>query len=462
MASVFAISIVFWYATKKNIPDHVVLMTGQDGGLYHELGNVLSTIWKTHTGQTMEVRSSSGTIANLSALQEKEANLAILQGGTVSLEGMSIIAPLYPELVHIIVRKTSGITTVRELEGRQVIIGAPHSGMQKSALEIMRYHGMGKEHFQAHESYFMTLETNAAIDAAIVTAGIMHPDLRSLLNTGEYELIPVDYAEAIAMQNPFFIKMNIPKALYGHGTVSTKTDCMTVATTCLLVARADAAPEMITPLLNCVFEKNLWITLPSMLNKEDVQNWNQVRLHPRAGQFFNPSDRIGHMANIMESLAAFKELAVALIAGLYLLWDRWKRVKEKDIERRMMIEKDKLDILLTQTLTIERSQIRSSHVPELRAMLDKVTRIKLKALEELTHEALRGDRIFLIFITQCANLINKIQAKITQLNIEEAGLDINEKHQSSVRRRPIKRSPKKQGKVQTPGDNEDKLQGGKA
>jgi hypothetical protein len=95
-------------------------------------------------------------------------------------------------------------------------------------------------------------------------------------------------------------------------------------------------------------------------------------------------------------------------------------------------------------------------------MLDKVTRIKLKALEELTHEALRGDRIFLIFITQCANLINKIQAKITQLNIEEAGLDINEKHQSSVRRRPIKRSPKKQGKVQTPGDNEDKLQGGKA
>jgi hypothetical protein len=65
----------------------------------------------------------------------------------------------------------------------------------------------------------------------------------------------------------------------------------------------------------------------------------------------------------------------------------------------------------------------SNSIPELRGMLDKVTRIKLKALDELTHEALRGDRIFLIFLTQCANLINKIQAKITQLNIEEAGLD---------------------------------------
>jgi len=45
-------------------------------------------------------------------------------------------------------------------------------------------------------------------------------------------------------------------------------------------------------------------------------------------------------------------------------------------------------------------------------MLNQVTQIKLMALEELTHEELRGDRVFLIFVTQCSNLINTLQQKI--------------------------------------------------
>ena len=40
------------------------------------------------------------------------------------------------------------------------------------------------------------------------------------------------------------------------------------------------------------------------------------------------------------------------------------------------------------------------------------SRVALKALDELTHEDLLGDRLFLIFPTQCSNLIRKIQSKI--------------------------------------------------
>ena len=50
--------------------------------------------------------------------------------------------------------------------------------------------------------------------------------------------------------------------------------------------------------------------------------------------------------------------------------------------------------------------------PKIKGHLDEITGIKIKALEELTHEDLRGDRMFLIFLMQCGNVINKIQAKI--------------------------------------------------
>jgi TRAP transporter TAXI family solute receptor len=427
MGVMFALSVTVWYFTLEKTPARLKLSTGKKGGLYYQVGEALEEIWLEETGKQLEIIASSGTIANHKSLIKNETDFAILQGGAVSLEGLSIIAPLYPELVHVIVRKESDIRSIGDLKERQIIIGASHSGMQDSAMKILQYHGIEEDEFQARKSYFMEMKDDPSIEAAIVTAGMMNPDLKDLLNTGNFRLIPIDYAEAIAMQSPFFIQMVIPKALYGFGTVSTDVDCVTVATTSLLVAREDIHPVIVDHILQCLFEHNLWMKLPTLHSTEGIRDWSRLRLHPRARQYFHPSDRVGYMANIMETLAAFKELAFALFAGLYLLWDQWRRIKEKDAERRMLFEKNKLDALLTKTVTIERSQMESNNIVELRAMLDKVTRIKLKALDELTHESLRGDRIFLIFLTQCANLINKIQAKITQLNIEDSGLETSEK-----------------------------------
>ena len=440
MVVMFALSVTVWYFTLEKTPLRLTLSTGEKGGLYYQVGDILEQIWFEETGKQLENLASSGTIENRESLIKHETDFAILQGGAVSLEGLSIIAPLYPELVHVIVRKESDIHSIGDLKGRQIIIGASHSGMQNSAIKILRYHGIEEDQFQARKSYFMEIENDPSIEAAIVTAGMMNPDLEELLSAGEFRLIPIENAEAIAMQNPFFIQMVIPKAIYGFGKVPTDVDCITVATTSLLVAREDIHPVVVDHLLQCLFEHNLWINLPTLHSMEEICDWSRLRLHPRARQYFHPSDRVGYMANIMETLAAFKELAFALFAGLYLLWDQWKRIKEKDAKSRMLFEKDKLDALLTKTVTIERSQLESNNIVELRAMLDRVTRIKLKALDELTHESLRGDRIFLIFLTQCANLINKIQAKITQLNIEEAGLDGTEKINPDRPRKPTHRN----------------------
>ena len=122
------------------------------------------------------------------------------------------------------------------------------------------------------------------------------------------------------------------------------------------------------------------------------------------------------MANVMESLAALKELAVAFVAGLYLLWDRWRRQHEKEIAARLSEDKEKLDTLLAQTVEIERQYSETNTLESLQGMLRRIMQIKIQALEELTHESLRGDRVFLIFMTQCSSLINSLEAKINRLN----------------------------------------------
>ena len=78
---------------------------------------------------------------------------------------------------------------------------------------------------------------------------------------------------------------------------------------------------------------------------------------------------------------------------------------------------ERLDRFLDRTLEIEEAQMNTRDPATLQAHLDDVTRVKLAALRELTHEDLRGDRRFSIFLMQCANLITKISAKIDTYSV---------------------------------------------
>jgi len=103
---------------------------------------------------------------------------------------------------------------------------------------------------------------------------------------------------------------------------------------------------------------------------------------------------------------------VALGTGVYLLWRRWRQLKEEEIQEAFHKQRDRLDWFLSQTLLVEQQQMDTTDVDELQEYLDKVTTIKLQALQELTEAEMRSDQAFSIFLDQCAGLINKIQLKI--------------------------------------------------
>jgi hypothetical protein len=77
--------------------------------------------------------------------------------------------------------------------------------------------------------------------------------------------------------------------------------------------------------------------------------------------------------------------------------------------------KEKLDVFLQETIELDRKQMQSESLGELRNIIDQITEVKIKALEELTNEQLRSDQMFSIFLMQCHNIIGKIQNKIRLL-----------------------------------------------
>ena len=161
-----------------------------------------------------------------------------------------------------------------------------------------------------------------------------------------------------------------------------------------------------------LYENNLRADVPTFIPAERATDWRTLPVHPAARRYFDPYEEFGVLAALIESIAATKELVVALFAGLYLIWQRWHLARRREREREVQVMKDRLDAMLQETARIERAQMDTLEPARLKEYLDQVTTIKLRALDELAHEDLRGDRMFLIFLIQCGNLIHKIQAKI--------------------------------------------------
>lgn len=186
----------------------------------------------------------------------------------------------------------------------------------------------------------------------------------------------------------------------------------TVAASALVVVRDDASDKLVRLLLDSLFEDNLLSHFSTMFAPQEARDLSPARLHPVTRRYHDPFGQYGLMHTILEGLAAGKELLFALGAAVYLAWDRWRRLKEKENQQQVHRQKERLDTFLEQTLAIERKQMSVDDVQQLKKLLDDVTDIKLRALSNLTHEDLRGDRTFSIFLMQCANLISKIQRKI--------------------------------------------------
>lgn len=349
---------------------------------------------------------------NVALLRQGEVQFAILQAGATNMDGLVSVAPLYPDVVQVVVRRGSGITSVAGLAGRSIAIGPEGSGMRASAATLLNHYRIELGSLSGSEHYFLDLLNDPTLEGAIITTGLLNPDLLRLLGTAEFELLPVLDAEALSLHFPYFQPYTIPRGMYCESPPVPPEPIETVATTAFIGCREDAPSFLVIALLEAIYRDYPPSAVPTLIPAHESQQWLTIAQHPSAYAYSNPFEGLGTVTNFMESLAAFKELLFALGAGLYLVWLRIRALRNRKRAGLLLQQKEHLDDLLNETVRIERAQMGENSLEELQQYLDDVTAIKLSALEELTDEDLRGDQKFQIFLMQCANLIRKIQGKI--------------------------------------------------
>src|SRR5690625_1930259 len=105
--------------------DEFILGTGSQGGTYYPLGGEIATVWNNHLDSNFTNMETGASVENLAAMGDGEMDLGMavhvptLQAlnGEEDFEGnpienVAFIGHIYPEIVQIITRESTGITSL--------------------------------------------------------------------------------------------------------------------------------------------------------------------------------------------------------------------------------------------------------------------------------------------------------------------------------------------------------------
>jgi len=164
------------------------------------------------------------------------------------------VAALYPEIVHAIVRVDSGITSLNQLEGKRVAVGAQGSGAAVEAEIVLRAAGLWEKVAPQYLDYNQAAEALklGQIDAIIICTGLGTPSVAQLATTNPIRLldIPDNVLDNIVKAGyTFFVRYVVPKDTYN----GMDKDANTLAIKAMLAVRSDVPDDIVYEVLKVLF-----------------------------------------------------------------------------------------------------------------------------------------------------------------------------------------------------------------
>lgn len=212
--------------------EFINILTGGTSGVYYPLGVALSKIYaETIPDARTQVQATKASVENLNLLQQGRGEVALTLGDSLKLawEGdaeagfpkqldkLRGIAAVYPNYIQIVVAEQSGITSLAELKGKRISVGAPKSGTELNARAIlaaagMSYDDLGKvEYLPFAES--VELIKNRQLDGTVLSAGLGVAAIRDLATSVDIGFVPIP-ADLVEKIGPPYVSVVIPAGTY--------------------------------------------------------------------------------------------------------------------------------------------------------------------------------------------------------------------------------------------------------
>lgn len=294
--------------------------TGSTDGTYFPVGGILaSAISKPPGSRECEVggscgvagliavaQSTEGSVANVRGIAEGRLESGLSQadisywaytGQGIFKEGgplteLRTIANLFPETVHLVVRRGTDIASVGDLRGKRVSLDREGSGTRVDALLILKAYGLKEKDL---DTYAMPVGVAAdmlragELDAFFMVVGAPATAITDLAQEGLTSLVPIAGPEADTLREtyPFFSSDRIPSGTYWN--VAT-TDTLSVGAQ--WIVSAEVSDELVYGITRALWHGSTRRLLDSghpkgrLITLDNALKGLVVPLHPGARRYY--------------------------------------------------------------------------------------------------------------------------------------------------------------------------------
>ncbi|MGE3917591.1 MAG: TAXI family TRAP transporter solute-binding subunit, partial [Hyphomicrobiaceae bacterium] len=216
--------------------------TGGTAGTYYPVGGLIANAI-SDANLNVSAVASNGSVANVNGIVGGSMESGFAQAdvstwaytgtgiyqGKPRVEELRAICNLYPETVHVVVKKGLSLKSVADLKGKRVSIDEPGSGTIVNAKAILAAYGIKDGDYKAEnlkQAPSAEKLKDGSLDAFFVTGGYPVAAISELATTTGIDLLPITGAEADKLRADFkfFAADSIPEGVYkdvkGVATIS--------------------------------------------------------------------------------------------------------------------------------------------------------------------------------------------------------------------------------------------------
>ncbi len=249
--------------------DQLSIATGGTGGTYYPVGGGLAEIVNNHVeGYSATAEVTGASVENMGLIATGDADLAIALADTVAqaytgtgkFEGQQLdmvrgLASLYANMVHIVALESSGITSLDDLRGKRVSIGAPGSGTEVNTAAILEANGITYDDIEEQRLNFNETAdalANGDIDAGFWSVGAPTSSILNLATTQDIVIIALTQAEldAAMAADETFATTKLPGNSYNGVT----DDITVLGIPNVLTVSSEMSDDLAYELTKAIFE----------------------------------------------------------------------------------------------------------------------------------------------------------------------------------------------------------------
>ncbi|WP_419774451.1 TAXI family TRAP transporter solute-binding subunit [Halarcobacter sp.] len=294
--------------------EFVTIGTGSVTGTYYPTGGAICRLvnkYKKETRIRCSVESTGGSVYNINAISMGDLDFGIAQSDAVyhaingkksfkknPMKKLRSVMSIYPELLSLVVKTDSNINSIYDIKDKRINIGNLGSGNETTVSYLLNHLNIKKSDL----GYVGKLKVGEApdalredkIDGYFYMVGHPTANIKDASSSSNIKLVPISGKEIdkFIEKNPFYVKGEIPAAIYSGVPSATPT----FGSKAVLITSSDVSNKAVYTLVKAILEnfekfKNLH-PVYKYITKESLLEGLSAPLHDGAVKYYKENNFI--------------------------------------------------------------------------------------------------------------------------------------------------------------------------